>query len=74
MKYCRPIKFLYIKETGEVIKAEVEKMRFEIKELQPLDVDLGTNFTVIHFELLQTMVDGKVINALTGTSSQVRLS
>lgn len=72
-KYCRPIKFLYIKETAEVIKAEVQKMRSQIEELEPLDVDFGTHFTVVHFELLQTMVDGKVINALTGTSSQVRL-
>jgi hypothetical protein len=62
-----------MKETAEVIREEVHKMNSQIKELQPLVVYLGTHFTVVHFELLQTMVDGKVINALTSTSSQVRL-
>lgn len=70
-KYCRPIKFLYRKETADVIKHEVAKIQDEISQLEPYVVELGNQFVEVYFELLQTMVDGKVINALTGCSSQV---
>jgi hypothetical protein len=66
-KYCRPMKFLYLKETLKDIQVEVQKVQSEISNLTPFTCEELR----IDFQMLMSMVDGKVINALTSSSSQV---
>ncbi|CAI6363407.1 unnamed protein product [Macrosiphum euphorbiae] len=66
-RYCRPIKFLFEKETAFNTKSEVSKIKKEINELKPFE---GPNSVKIHFFFYLTMVDGKIINTLCNSSSQ----
>lgn len=67
--YCRPIKFIFSKETTEFTITETNKVLEEISQLLPTlcSVD-GSQISVQH-NLLLTMTDGKVCNALTDTRS-----
>lgn len=67
--YCRPIKFIFAKETTELTKVETDKVLNDISNLLPsiCSVD-GSQISVTH-KLLLTMTDGKVCNALTDTRS-----
>lgn len=67
-RLCRPIRFAFCKETKEVIKEEVARVESEIAVLQPTRIG---NMNINH-RLLLTMVDGKICNALTETSSAMR--
>ncbi|KAL4096814.1 hypothetical protein QTP88_021697 [Uroleucon formosanum] len=69
-RYCRPIKFLYKKETKYNTCKEVEAIEDEIKSLVPIEIMINNISVPIHCKLVMTMVDGKVINNLTDTSSQ----
>ncbi|XP_060868603.1 uncharacterized protein LOC132943582 [Metopolophium dirhodum] len=69
-RYCRPIKFLYKKETKYNTCKEVEAIENEIKALVPIEIVLNNISVPVHCKLVMTMVDGKVINNLTDTSSQ----
>ncbi|KAL4126446.1 hypothetical protein QTP88_010668 [Uroleucon formosanum] len=53
-RYCRPIKFLFEKETAYNTKSEVSKIKKEINELKPFE---GPNSVQIHFFFYLTMVD-----------------
>lgn len=67
--YCHPIKFSFAKETTEFTVSETNKVFEEIKELLPtLCTFEGSQISVKH-DLVFTMIDGKVCNALTETSS-----
>lgn len=70
-RYCRPIKFMFNKETVETTKNEVQKLEKEIAELKPLKLSINNNVVSISYTMVMTMIDGKVINTLTGSSSQV---
>ncbi|KAF2891826.1 hypothetical protein ILUMI_14347 [Ignelater luminosus] len=69
-RFCRPIKFMYMKETTESIRKEVVKVRDEVAKLNPYEIHINDKLVPINFVLHLTMVDGKVINALTESSSQ----
>ena len=65
--YCRPIKFMFEKETNARILEEVELVKVQIESLVTSKIIVnGVTIEVSH-DLLLTMVDGKVANALTGT-------
>jgi len=69
-RYCRPIKFQFVKETEEVITNEYEYIEKQIKILQPTKVHINpTEILNVKHEMVMTMVDGKVCNALTKTTS-----
>ncbi|GBN05154.1 hypothetical protein AVEN_182360-1 [Araneus ventricosus] len=68
-KYCRPIKFIFAKESTDLITAEVEKIKHQIKELEPTKIffdDLEISATP---PLMFCMVDGKFCNAVSSCSS-----
>lgn len=72
-RYCRPIKFKYLKETSENIRLEVSAVDNEIKDLHPISMKTETESNTdisLSYTPVFTMVDGKVINALTSSSSQ----
>ncbi|KAL4104078.1 hypothetical protein QTP88_019391 [Uroleucon formosanum] len=66
--FCRPIKFEFVKETTNTIITEINKIESEIINLVP---SLCQNVEIEH-KLVMTMIDGKVCNAITNTSSAAR--
>jgi hypothetical protein len=65
-RFCRAIKFVFTKESDEVTKKETGEIERQIEKLVPTVVK--DNITV-SFELLFTMVNGKVCNSMTDTRS-----
>lgn len=65
-KYCRPVKFEFIKENDEIIRRENQRMSTEIEALIPTHYK---DSILVEHELLLTMVDGKVCASLTEFSS-----
>uniref|UniRef100_A0ABD2W5E4 Uncharacterized protein n=1 Tax=Trichogramma kaykai TaxID=54128 RepID=A0ABD2W5E4_9HYME len=65
-RYCRPIKVSYEKETTTTINREANELKEKINKLEKLTYE---NWSV-SFQMHLTMIDGKVCNALTKTSSQ----
>ena len=65
-RYCRPIRLQFIHENREAIKEEEKYIQKQIMDLKSYkDSDLE-----IRYDLFLTMVDGKVVSALTNTSTQ----
>lgn len=62
---CRPVKFEFVKETTDHIKSEQSKMENDIRNLLPSQY-AGYS---IHYDLHMTMIDGKVVTAVTNTPS-----
>jgi hypothetical protein len=70
-RYCRPIKFLYTKETPETTRTEVQKVEQDIENLQTTEIVFDHEKTLtINYTLIMTIIDEKFINVLTDTSSQ----
>jgi len=70
IRFCRPIKLQYVKETECHVLQENENLAKSIKSLDELKIDLGENKTlIINYQLFLTLIDGKILNALTGTKS-----
>lgn len=69
-RLCRPIKFLYAKETTELIRQEINSLKTQIEKLHNIDITVNETQT-IHCKATMhlTMLDVKVINALTDTGS-----
>ena len=71
-RFCRPMKIEYCKETAEVSKMESEYWEGQIQQLTEIIVPLTCVIVTVAFKLQLTMVDGKIINAITDTTSQQR--
>lgn len=67
---CRPIRMMFQKETTDIIKAEVENIRFQIADLKTTNFITNGVSVRASSEFILSMVDGKVINSVAGTSSQ----
>lgn len=65
--YCRPIKFIFSKETSEFTTTETNKVLEEVSHLLPTICNVGDSQIIVKHDLLPTMTDGKVCNALTDT-------
>ena len=72
-RFCWPIHFHFTKESNEATQAEEQYISHQIAALEPSVVQTPSGL-VFHCQhiLLLCMVDGKVINALTETSSNMR--
>lgn len=68
VRYCRPLRFQFLKETTTIIKSEEEYVTSQINLLSPLKQKEPFDVTV-NYKLVLTMADGKVWNALKDTSS-----
>lgn len=69
-KYCRPIHIQFQKETTELIQNEVSNISNEIENLVSSIVNLGNDdFVSVKHELVLTMIDGKVCNAISDNNS-----
>lgn len=67
--YCRPIKFIFAKETTELTVRETNVLLGDIDHLFPTVINFADSQISVKHELLLTMTDGKVCNALTETHS-----
>lgn len=71
-RFCRPIRLQYTHETTDLTNEEVNRVEQEIINISPTIVDLGTKTISVSHALYFTMTDGKICNAVTGTSSTQR--
>lgn len=70
-RYCRPIKFVFAKETRDVIINEVKHIQDQILALAPTSIQTENFNFKVRATLVLCMIDGKVCNALsTYKSSQ----
>jgi len=66
IRFCRPLHLKYAKETKELVLQEKYNINQEILELQDLELHLGDNLLRIKYKLFMTLIDGKILNILTG--------
>ncbi|XP_055903188.1 uncharacterized protein LOC129939232 [Eupeodes corollae] len=71
-RYCRPIKFEYKKESTQVSEAEKHRVDTLIQALCRSIINIEEKVVEVSHKLIFTMVDGKVCNALTNTTSSQR--
>lgn len=69
-RFCRPIKIRFVKETKEQTAAEINYIEHQINQLVPTTLTSNTGLICIVKHVLNfTMIDGKVCNVATSTSS-----
>lgn len=66
---CRPIRFEYVKEDIVSTQSLVDSIEREISSLSPLYVEISGQVIKVSFQPQLTMIDGKVANAITDTTS-----
>jgi len=70
IRFCRPLKLEFLKESKAVVIQENLHIQEEIKNLIPCKVILNDKQIIyVKFSLYLTVIDGKVLNALTNTKS-----
>lgn len=67
--YCRPLKIQFIKESKETSIVEKNRVDHEIEKLRDTTITSQDRQVHVNHKLIFTMVDGKVCNALTETTS-----
>jgi hypothetical protein len=58
-RFCRPIKVLFLHETPEATKREVNSVKAEEANLEPFKIEMFKQTVTVNFKLAFTMVDGK---------------
>lgn len=71
-RYCRPIRFRFVKESTDVIKEEISYVDESAKKLTPTEVILHGSKLMFEHVFKMTLIDGKVCNAATDTKSTSR--
>lgn len=66
---CRPIRFEYVKEDIVSTQSLVDSIERELSSLSPLNVEISGQVIEVSFKPQLTMIDGKVANAITDTTS-----
>lgn len=71
-RFCRPIKIMHEKETSDLVQKETNSIQKQIDQLKPYEALIHRKNVVVRYQLSLTMIDGKVCNALTSTTSAQR--
>lgn len=70
IRFCRPLKIEFVKESKEHITNENNSLNKEISELKPFEYILNDDKKItVTYKLFMTLIDGKVLNVLTETKS-----
>ena len=69
IRYCRPIKFKFMKESIENIQKEYSYYKEAIANLVPKLIDIDNFSCTVSYELKLTMIDGKTSNAISNQRS-----
>lgn len=70
--YCRPVKFLFMKEHADLVRKEEDVINRSINKLKIYELIHEGEFLKISYEMLFTMFDGSVSNVLSGTNSAAK--
>lgn len=68
-RYCRPIRFQFQKESSELSLEEKNHIESQIAQLTPTFCKLQERNVLIRHICIMSMINGKVCNAITDTSS-----
>lgn len=68
-RYCRPIKFMFVKETEELVLAEMQRVKEQIIGLLSTTIIHNNKTFSVSHKLFPTMVDGKTCQYLSHTKS-----
>lgn len=71
-RFCRPIRMRFISESKDVTNEEINYVESQAESLNKTEVPSASGMLYISHKLLLTMVDGKVCNAATNTTSTMR--
>lgn len=71
-RFCRPIKIIHARESTDLVQEETGKIQKQIDALKPYEALIHRKNVKVNYELCLTMIDGKVCNALTETTSAQR--
>lgn len=71
-RYCRPIKIECAKETVNLIKESTNNVEQQVNNLIPFVTAVCGKPVCVRYHLTLTMIDTKVCNSLTDTSSAMR--
>lgn len=69
VRFCRPLKIEFVKESTSLILNEKDNLDNQILHLQDYLYTHKTKKKIVKFEGYMTLIDGKVLNILTGTNS-----
>ena len=68
MRFCRPLKLEYTKETKEHVLNEKNEIDQQIEKLRDFEMELPYKKVLkINYKLNMTLIDGKILNILTDT-------
>lgn len=70
--FCRPIKFIFSKETSQLILQEDSLIKKKIDDLKELKVTQDEKNISVNYTMLFTMLDGSSINTLSHTNAAQR--
>ncbi|XP_065092812.1 uncharacterized protein LOC135713609 [Ochlerotatus camptorhynchus] len=68
-RFCRPVRIQLVSETTEVSINEKKHIENQIDQLVPTVITVEGRTIIVRYEMVLTMVDGKVCNAVTGNKS-----
>lgn len=69
-RFCRPLKLEFTSETKEVIRREADDLKKGIESIENIQIEIAEGKKIeISFSLFLTVIDGKVLNVLTETTS-----
>lgn len=71
-RFCRPLRIEFLQETVETIKIRVDDTKKQEGNLQNFETVVDGKKISVSFKLSLTMIDGKVCNSITDTSSAKR--
>jgi hypothetical protein len=69
VRYCRPIRLQFKKETTEISKHEIDYIEKQISDLKKTQVRVANKTFFVTHQMALTMLDGKICNAITDTTS-----
>ena len=71
-RFCRPIRVQFTKETIQLTLAEQQYVNEQIESLKAFCTCVNGTEVIVKYQLFFTMIDAKVCNSVTGTSSAMR--
>lgn len=72
VRFCRPIRMQFFKETDRIIKDEFAYVENQIANLSPTSVNINGIFFTAQHCLLKAMVDGKVCKVLSDNKATTK--
>lgn len=67
--FCRPIKFLFLKENASLVKEEEKELETNISNLKDFILNFKGVELCINYDMILSMLDGSTVNILSDTNS-----